>query len=160
MGDIIKKNARNLPDVHFAAPYGNAVELDFQFKTDASGVCDSDQATAVADGDVVILGVLPSGMGLKDMRAQVSNVFQTACAAAVGFRYVDGVDSTTVPQDDDFFAAAVALDALGITRKTNYAAPPVVLPKAAYLILTNTTTHDEAGQLDIAIQGVLTGADS
>ena len=141
-------------------PYGNKTVLPFTFETNASGVyVNSNQATAVAIGDVVRIGVLPAGMRLDDSLAIVSNAFTALSTAKVGFAYVDGDDDTAVPQDDDYFNAALALNAAGRTRANNTAVRPVTLPKDAYVILTIAGANlAEAGQLDLLVEGVLTGA--
>jgi hypothetical protein len=41
----------------------------------------------------------------------------------VGFEYVDGVDDTTVPQDDDYFFAALAINASAARARTTWRAP-------------------------------------
>ena len=116
--------------------YGNLSVLPFKFETTAAGICtDSDLTTAVVNGTVVRLGILPAGATLYDGNLIVSNATTNACTMKVGFQYVDGVDSSAVPQDDDFFLAASAINATGLTRKSAGFAP-VKLPKEAYLIGT------------------------
>jgi len=118
-------------------PYGNLSAVGpFNLTTDASGVFTaSNDATAVVQNDVVRLGVLKAGMKLYDYLSYISDAFTANVTAKVGFAYVDGVDSTAVPQDDDFFATALAMDSAVTARKTT-ATKPVTLPKDAYLILT------------------------
>lgn len=142
-----------------AAPYGNKTSLPFKLETNATGAAiDADSTAAIALGDKVILGVLPAGMRLQDMLATVSTAFTALVTANIGFEYVDGVDSTAVPQDADYFGAAVALNTAGVYRKAT-ATAPVVLPKDAYLILTTAgAANAKAAQVDVFIDGELTGA--
>jgi hypothetical protein len=140
-------------------PYGNKSALKFSFETNASGVLvDSDQATAVGIGDIVRLGVLPGGFDLHDALAIIADAFTATITFDIGFAYVDGVDSTAVPQDADYFFASLASTA-GRTRANNTAVRPVVLPKDAYLILTNkVAANASVGKLDVIIEGELKGA--
>lgn len=141
-------------------PYGNKTGLIFRFDTNASGVwTGSDQTTAINSGDKARLGVLPSGLLLVDCVAIISDLFTASVTAALGFEYVDGVDSTAVPQDNDYFFAALALSAVGRTRANNTAVAPVRLPKDAYLIMTTGGANiAAAGVADFVIEGILTGA--
>lgn len=159
MATITKKNAHNSPDPGFGGvAYGNVFSLPFKFQTNASGVfADSDTATAVGNGDKVILGVIPAGTRLVDMKAYVSDAFTASSTAKIGFEYKDGTDVTAVPQDDDFFCAATSIASTGIIRKTNVT-PPVTIPKDAYLILTNAgAAQSAAGIMNIEVIGVIGG---
>lgn len=140
-------------------PYGNAWKGVFTFATNASGVMtDSDKATAVAQNDVVRLGILPAGLQLHGCLSIVSDAFTAATTADIGFAYVDGVDSSAVPEDADYFDAALATDAQGRTAAANLAVYPVTLPKDAYLILTiGGANHAAAGRLDVIVEGIHTG---
>lgn len=157
MPNITKKNVRKLQQ--YAGPQGNAWKDKFNFTTNASGVfADSDVATAVQAADVVRLGVLPAGLELHDALAIVSDAFTATATATIGFAYVDGVDDATVPQDADYFFAALAYNAVGRTRATNTAVAPVTLPKDAYLTLTNNTAALNAvGVIDVIVEGVHKG---
>lgn len=69
----------------------------------------------------------------------------------IGFEYVDGVDSTAVPQDASYFGAAVALDTAGVYRKTTTTAP-VTLPKDAWLIITTAgAANAKAARADVVL---------
>ncbi|OGU43136.1 MAG: hypothetical protein A2199_04985 [Hydrogenophilales bacterium RIFOXYA1_FULL_63_33] len=118
-------------------PYGNlSVIGPFNLTVDANGVfTDSNDATQVVQTDIIRLGVLKAGMKLYDYLSYISDAFTAQVTVKVGFAYVDGVDSTAVPQDDDFFATALAMDSAVTARKTT-STKPVTLPKDAYLILT------------------------
>lgn len=157
MATATKKNVKNLRSMG-GVPYGNAWKNQFTFETNAAGVfVDSDQATAIAIGDVVRIGVLPSGLTIHDAMSVISNAFTALSTANVGFAYVDGVDSAVVPQDNAYFNAALAINAVGVARKTGTKAP-VTLPKDAYLILTVAgAALAEVGRLDVVVEGIATG---
>ena len=158
MATITLKNALHIPqESNSISPWGNNLTLAYNFTTNASGVIvSSDKSTAVADGDVIRLGVLPAGLKLIDMTRIISDAFATSTTDKIGFAYVDGVDSTAVPQDDDYFSAATTSAATAITHKTAVTAP-VILPKEAYLILTSAgAAQSAAGVMDILIHGVQT----
>lgn len=142
------------------APYGNAWKDRFTLSTNAGGVyVDSDQATALIVADVVRLGTLPAGLELHDLLTIISDAFTAATTGGLGFAYVDGVDSTAVPQDAAYFIAAGGLvtSATGITRKTAVTAP-VTLPKDAYLIYTVAgATHASVGVVDFIVDGIYHG---
>ena len=139
-------------------PYGNTTTLAFQLKTRANGsAIGSDTATGIGNGDVVVIGTLPAGMTLQDAIIKVSVGFTAAVVAKVGFAYEDGVDDAAVPQDDDYFAAAAALNTAGLYRMSTTIAP-VKLPKDAKLILTcSGAANAKAAQVDVLIQGELGG---
>ena len=140
-------------------PYGNLSAIGpFNLTTAATGVfTDSNDATQVVQADVIRLGVLKAGMKLYDYLSYISNAFTANMTAKVGFAYVDGVDSTAVPEDDDFFATALALDSAVTARKTT-TTKPVVLPKDAYLILTIAGADAaEIGVLDIYVLAEMGG---
>ena len=143
----------------FTACYGNKFAQVFRFETTATGVCvDSNQATAVQISDIVRIGILPAGLELHDALAVVSDAFAATTTADLGFAYVDGVDSTAVPQDADYFFAAVSTAAAGRTRANNTAVAPLRLPKDAYLIVTRKGAADSAaGIVDFIVEGILTG---
>jgi hypothetical protein len=159
MATVTKKKVLNQATFG-GTPYGNLSVLSFNLTTNASGVyVDSDQATAIAIGDKVRLGVLPAGMKLMDALFIVSDAFTALVTADIGFEYVDGVDSTSVPQDADYFGTAIALNTQGRYPADNAAVAPVVLPKDAYLIVTTAGANCAAvGVADILIKGVQTGA--
>ena len=156
MATYSKKNCQNLPEA-FAAPYGDVVTLPFKLSTTAGVMTDSDKTTAIIATDVIQLGILRAGTKLIDMVACVSAVGTASSTMDLGFAYVDGEDSTSVPQDADYFADAVALSSAAMLRKATTTAP-VTLPKDAYLILTNNSaTQAAALVLDINIIASLKG---
>jgi hypothetical protein len=102
--------------------------------------------------------VLPAGAILIGSLALLNDTFRASTTFKIGFEYVDGVDSSSVPQDDDYFYAALAADAASRTAATNTAVRPVKLPKDAYLILTNgVAAQNTAGILDLFVQAILSG---
>jgi hypothetical protein len=158
MATITKKKVLN-QQAFGGTPYGNVTGLAFNLTTNAAGAfIDSDTATGIALGDKVRLGVLPAGIRLNDSNVIVSTAFTASLTGTLGFEYVDGVDSTAVPQNASYFGAALALNAAGRLRNATSNAP-VILPKDAYLILTTAgAANAKAAQADIVIEGVLTGA--
>lgn len=135
-----------------AALYGNVTVQHFELETRANGsVIGSDSNAAVGNGDEIILGKLPQGARLDDSQVIVSDAFTAATVCKLGFRYVDGVENTDVPQDDDYFGTGLVLNAVGRLRNatTN---KPVKLPKEAYLVLTSSgAAHASVGRADILI---------
>lgn len=143
------------------APFSKTYVESFQFITDSSGYfTNSDTpAAAVGNGDIVRLGVLPAGLELHSALLSIGDAFTASSTCKIGFAYVDGVDSTSVPQDDDYFiAAGAALSAVANIGSTNAAVSRVVLPKDAYLILTNAgAAQAAAGRADVIVYGKLVG---
>jgi hypothetical protein len=140
-------------------PYGNATLHAFKLSGVAGGVlADTDKATAPVVGDVIRIGVLNAGLFIVDGKGIVSTAFTAATNCKVGFAYVDGVDDATVPQDDDYFHAALSLNAIGRTESNNNTVVPLTLPKDAYLILTWAgATNAAAGVLDYIVSGIESG---
>lgn len=144
------------------APYGDTVALEYRFETTAAGaLVGGDSASAVAISDVVRIGKIPAGTRLMDSVGTISDAFVASSTYKLGFAYADGVDSTAVPQNDAYFAAAAtALSSVAVQRKTTTTAP-VTLPKDAYLILTNAgAAHSAAGILDVVIFGKVVGIEA
>lgn len=141
-------------------PYGNRTSLLFTFATNAVGaVVGSDLATGIAVADKVRFGRLPAGMRIDDALMIVSTVFTTGVTAKVGFEYVDGIDSTRVPQKDDYFGAAVTLAVAGRYLANNLTVVPVVLAKDAFLIVTTAgAANAKVARLDVLVHSVLTGS--
>lgn len=155
MATVTLKNVAHIPqEGNCVSPWGNMDALEYNYTTNSSGIIvASDKATAVADGDVVRLGVIPAGFRMLDMIRIISDAFASSTTDKIGFQYVDGVDSTAVPQDDDYFSGATTSAATAITRKTAVTAP-VTLPKDAYLIVTRAGAADSAaGVMDIILLG-------
>lgn len=158
MADV-KKNGIDTATQFGGVPYGDRTAITHRLETNSSGVLvASDQATALVDTDVVQLGILPAGMELIDCLAIISDLFNATSTFLVGFEYVDGVDSVAVPEDTDYFFAALAASAQSRTRANNVAVAPVTLPKDAYLIVTvDNADLSAAGIADFVIEGKLHG---
>lgn len=143
------------------APFSKTYVESFQFITNSSGYfTNSDTpAAAVGNGDVVRLGVLPAGLELHSALLSIGDAFTASSTCKIGFAYVDGVDSTSVPQDDDYFiVAGAALSSVANIGSNNAAVSRVVLPKDAYLILTNAgAAQAAAGRADVIVYGKLVG---
>jgi hypothetical protein len=155
MTTVNKKGLRAESVAGGGTPYGNNGVNRYALTTNSSGVmADSDLTTALQIADVVRLGVIPAGTYLDDCLAIVSDAFTASMTMKLGFAYVDGSDDSGVPQDDDYFFAALALDAAGRTRANNTGVRPVKLPKPAYLIATIAgAAAAAAGIADILVFG-------
>lgn len=140
-------------------PYGNKTVLSYNLTTNAVGAfTDSDTATGIGLGDVVRLGIIPAGFNVYDSQVIVSDAFTALVTANLGFAYVDGVDSATVPQSATYFGSALVLNAVGRLRNATTNAP-VTFPKDVYLIATTAGAANAAvGVMDVMLEGVLTGA--
>lgn len=139
-------------------PDGNASVLPFQLIANAAGgAVGADSAAPLAIGDVVVLGPLPEGMRLDNFHAVVSTAFTAAVTGSLGFKYEDGVDSATVPQDAAYFGSGIVLSSAA--RLSNASAKAIVtLPKPAVLILTTAgAANAKAAKLDIIVSGELLG---
>ena len=150
MATITKKSN---PRVNVGAtPWGNAHGLQYTLATAANGsAIGADSSAAIASGDKVRLGRIPAGSTLLDSVVTVSTGFTALVTGDIGFEYVDGVDSTAVPQDADYFGAAVALNTAGVYRKSTTTAP-VTLPKDAWLTITTAgATNAKAARADVVL---------
>lgn len=142
-----------------SAPYGNLTTLPFLLTTTSTGAAaNSDSTAALAIADVVVLGSLPEGMRLEDADTFVSTAMTAAVTGSLGFKYEDGVDDATVPQDAAYFGTGIALNAAGRYR-ANAAKALVTLPKPALLILTLAgAANAKASKVEVMVKGELTGA--
>lgn len=142
-----------------SAPYGNLSTFSYQLVTAANGgATNADAPTALAVGDVVDLGPIPSGMRLDDFMATVSTAFSASVTASLGFKYEDGVDDPAVPQDAAYFGAGIALSSAAKIRCTSSKAI-ITLPKPARLILTVAgAANAKVAKIDVLIMGEVTGA--
>lgn len=140
------------------SPYGNQTVYGYHLETDSTGaVVNADSTSAVAIGDVIVVGVIPAGFKLIDSQIIISNAFTDSATAKVGFAYVDGTDSTDVPQDDDYFGSGLVLSTAARLRNATSNAP-VTLPKDAYLIVTTAgAALAEVGIADIFLAGEIVG---
>ena len=139
-------------------PWGNTSSLVFELETTTKGfLVGSSYDKALAANDVVLLGELPEGYRLDDASLIVQKALKTATTGKVGFVYQDGVDHTTIKQDDAYFGSALNLAAVGKLRATN--TKLVRLPKPAYLIVTlSGAAQDAAGKVSVIVTGELMGA--
>lgn len=149
----ITKNFLGTQNLPTTAPYGTASKLRYSLATASNGsVVDGSSTAAVASGDVVRFGILPQGMRLDDALIIVSTGWTATVTGKIGFAYVDGVDSTAVPQDDDYFGTALAIATAGRYPANNTAVRPLVLPKDAHIILTTgTAANAKASQIDVLV---------
>lgn len=140
-------------------PYGNVTVLRATLETGAAGALSGGITnTTIAAGDKVHLQTLPAGMTLEDAIVVVSTAMTAAVTGSLGFEYVDGVDSTEVPQDAAYFGAGLVLSAAGRLRMATTKAL-VKLPKEAYLVLTTAgATNVKASRLDVMVYGERLGA--
>ena len=112
--------------------------------------------------DTYQLPAAPLASTLTQIASQAGIVLSIDPALTVGklgFAYTDGVDSTEVPQDDDYFfgTATLTLQTAGTYRKVTSTAP-VRLPKDANLVLISSgAAHASEGVADFRITGVLGG---
>lgn len=153
----IKKKPSGYGQFGGFSPYGNVTALAFFLATNASGaVIDSDTAAAVASGDVVDLGELPEGMRLDDASILVTTGMTASVTGSLGFKYADGVDDATVPQDAAYFVSAGNINTVGRIRANT--GKLVTLPKAARLILTTGgAANAKASDIKVIVSGELTG---
>lgn len=140
-----------------AAPFGNLTALAFTLATTAAGaVVDSNSTAAVASGDVIELGLLPGGMRLDDAQVIITTGMTASVTGSLGFKYVDGVDSTEVPQDAAYFISAGALSSAARLRANG--TKLVTLPKDAILTLTTGgAANAKASDIKVVVSGELTG---
>lgn len=142
-----------------ATPWGNAHGLKYTLETNAAGAAiGSDSTAAIASGDKVRIGVIPAGTSLLDSLAILSVAMTASVTGKIGFEYVDGVDSTSVPQDDDYFLAAGQSLATAARLRNATTNAAVTLPKDAWLILTTAgAANAKASKLDFIVFGASEG---
>lgn len=135
-----------------ATPWGNAHGLQYTLQTASNGgAFGADTGAPIASGDKVRLGVIPAGSTLLDSQVIVSTAMTAAVVGNLGFEYVDGVNSAEVPQDANYFGAALVLNATGRLRNTT-TNPPVTLPKDAWLVLTTGgAANAKASRVDVVL---------
>lgn len=156
MATIKRKTARDRQFGGFT-PYGNVSTLMYLLKTNATGaVIDSDSTAAVASGDVIDLGELPEGMRLDDAQIIVTTGMTATVTGSLGFKYADGVDDASVPQDAAYFISAGNINTAGRVRATG--SKLVTLPKPARLILTTGgAANAKASDIKVIVSGELIG---
>lgn len=140
------------------SPYGNTTTNKFTLETTATGAVKNGSSTvALAIADEVVLGVMEAGFRLDDMEIVVSTAMTALVTGSLGFKYVDGVDSTVVPQDATYFGTGLVLNAAGRLRNATSKAI-VTLPKPANLVLTIAgAANAKVSYVDVVIQGELIG---
>ncbi|MFW2101030.1 hypothetical protein [Acinetobacter johnsonii] len=140
-----------------ASPFGNLSALAFSLATTAAGaVIDSNSTTAVASGDVIELGLLPSGMRLDDAQVIITTAMSATVTCSLGFKYADGVDSTEVPQDAAYFINVGELSSAARLRANG--TKLITLPKDAILTLTTGgAANAKASDIKVVVSGELTG---
>lgn len=139
------------------SPFGNLTSLAYAMLTNAAGIVqNANAAGALAAGDVVDLGPLPEGMRLEDASVFVTTGMTATITGSLGFKYEDGVDDATVPQDAAYFGSGIDLAATGRKRATG--AKLVTLPKPARLILTTAVAANaKASDIKVLVTGELSG---
>lgn len=154
----IKINDNRVNQFGGAAQYGNVTTLRYPLKTNAAGaVIDSNSAAAVGIGDVVDLGSLPAGFLMEDAQLLIKTGMTATITGSLGFKYADGVDDATVPQDAAYFGAGLVLSAAARLRTTSNKL--VTLPKDARLILTTAVAANaKASEMTAIVYGERMGA--
>lgn len=129
----------------------------FEFTLELASGAGGGKDTALIATDICQLGIIPGGMRIMGAEIVVSSAFTTGSTLDIGFEYVDGVDSTVVPEDPDYFADA--LDDLVSRAGMPATNAPVRLEKDAYLIVTNNaiTQAETASKLTVVVWGILEG---
>ena len=158
MATITKLGLQNPANQLGSTPYGNVTAFRYILKTVASGAVEGgDSTAAVASGDTVKIGLLPAGFRLIDSEIVVKTGMTATITAKVGFAYADGVDSTAVPQDDDFFGTGITVATAGRYRNATSNAS-VTLPKEAWLTLTTAVAANaKASELEIIVFAINEG---
>jgi hypothetical protein len=151
-----KVNPRNLVG---ATPWGNAHGLQYSLVTATNGsVTSSDSTAAILAADTVRLGRIPAGSVLLDSMVVISNGMTATITGDLGFEYIDGVNSALVPQDLQYFGAALPLATAARLRNATTKAP-VTLPKDAWLTLTTAVaTNAKASRIDVVLTIASEGA--
>lgn len=141
-----------------STPYGNLTALHFVLETNSTGAAlNSNSTAALAIGDVVVLGTLPAGFRLLDSQVVVKTAMTASVTGNLGFAYVDCVDATAAPQDDDYFGAALVLSSAARLRNVT-ANSAVTLPKDANLTLTTAgAANAKASRVEVTVYGIAQG---
>lgn len=139
-------------------PYGNVVALRYTIKTTATGAVVGGNSSAPLDvGDVLNVPQLPAGLRMFDHHVIVKTPMTASVTASLGFAYMDGKDDASVPQDNDYFGAALNMAAAARLRSTTPNAS-VTLPKPAYLTLTMAGAKNvKAAEVEVVILAIAEG---
>ena len=138
---------------------GNQTVYASTLSTNSTGAAlNSNSTAALGVGDKVYLQSMPAGMRLDNAVAIVSTAFTAAVTGSLGFEYLDGVDSSDVPQDAAYFGSGIVLSAAA--RLPNVSSKALVtLPKEAYLVLTIAgAANAKVARLDVIVTGERLGA--
>lgn len=135
-----------------ATPWGNAHGLQYVLQTAANGgAIGADSTSPILAADKVRLGRIPAGSVLLDSLVVISNGMTATITGDLGFEYIDGVDSVIVPQDLQYFGAALPLATAARLRNAT-SKVPVTLPKDAWLVLTTAVaTNAKASRIDVVL---------
>ena len=138
--------------------YGNSQKLHFVLSTDTNGkVLGADALADFKQDDEVALGILPTGMRLHDSLVNVTTPMSASTTLTLGFKYVDGIDHTAVPQDDDYFGSGLVVSAAGRLRNATTNAS-VRLPKDAYLVAKlGGANNEKASCVEMTIDAAMEG---
>ena len=156
----ITKNQKD-PGVSLGAtPWGNLTALRYLVETNATGaVIGSNSTAAVGIGDVVRLGLLPAGFRFVDSEVIVATGMTATITAKLGFAYADGVNDTDVPQDDDYFGAALNVATAARLRNAT-PNPSIPLPKEAWLtLITAEAANAKASKVEVVIYAIAEGVE-
>lgn len=139
------------------APFGNLSTLRFQLKTIANGsAVGADSVAAIAAGDVIDLGPLPEGFVLEDAQLVITTGMTATITGSLGFKYEDGVDDSSAPQDAAYFGAGLNLAAAARVRAAG--TKLIKLPKPARLILTTAVAANaKVSEITVIVHGELSG---
>ena len=138
---------------------GNQTVYASTLSTNSTGAAlNSNSTAALGVGDKVYLQSMPAGMRLDNAVAIVSTAFTAAVTGSLGFEYLDGVDSSDVPQDAAYFGTGIVLSTAA--RLPNVSSKELVtLPKEAYLVLTIAgAANAKVARLDVLVTGERLGA--
>lgn len=143
-----------------ATPWGNLTALRYLLETNASGaVVGSNSPAAVGIGDIVRIGPLPAGFRFVDSEVIVATGMTATITGNLGFAYADGVDDADVPQDNDYFGAALNVATAARLRNTTSNAS-ITLPKEAWLTLTTAVAANaKASKIEVVIFGIAEGVE-
>lgn len=153
----IKKKENGYGQFGGFTPYGNVTVMAFVLATNAAGaVIDSNSTEAVAVGDVIDLGELPQGFRLDDAQIIVTTGMTASVTGSLGFKYSDGVDDASAPQDAAYFINGGNLATAGRLRASG--SKLINLPKTARLILTVAgAANAKASDIKVLVSGERTG---
>lgn len=150
----IKKRNLGINQFGGFTPYGNSTTYRASLLTNAIGaLLDSGSTAAVANGDKLIVQVLPEGYIPQDLQLIVSTAFTAGVTASIGIEYVDGLNDADVPNDPAYFGSGLALGTAGRIR-TSSTKPLLPLAHEAWLTVTIAGANNvKAARADIVVIG-------